>query len=273
MREVFTRAVGAAVSAFSLGLLAPVASLAQTVDVPTRPGVTQRVLKVPPAQPVKASVVLMVGGHGGLQISPSGELGWGAGNFLARTRALFAAQGLAVALVDAPSDRQRQPFLSGVRQEPDHTQDLKAVIVDMRQRFGKPVVLVGTSRGTQSVAAAALGLQDSGSGSGSGSPDGLVLTASILSDGKSRALPQMALDQLRLPVLVAHHEQDVCGVSRYSDLDLLTRKITAPLTVLRYQGGNDVGDACEARAYHGFNGLEARVVEDIAQWITKALAP
>lgn len=267
MRGVFTRAVGAAVLALSLGLLAPVASLAQTVDVPTRPGVTQRVLLVPPAQPVKASVVLMVGGHGGLQISPSGELGWGAGNFLARTRALFAAQGLAVALVDAPSDRQRPPFLSGVRQEPDHTQDLKAVIVDMRQRFGKPVVLVGTSRGTQSVAAAALGLQDIGS------PDGLVLTASILSDGKSRALPQMALDQLRLPVLVAHHEQDVCGVSRYGDLDLLTREITAPLTVLRYQGGNDVGDACEARAYHGFNGLEARVVEDIAQWITKAVAP
>ncbi|MEJ8814916.1 hypothetical protein WKW77_27845 [Variovorax ureilyticus] len=92
-------------------LLAALATqvLAQTtqrvVDIPTRPGVTQRMLVLSPPTP-KASVILFAGGHGGLQIFPNGSLKWGEGNFLVRTRQLFADQGLMVAVVDAPSDRQ-----------------------------------------------------------------------------------------------------------------------------------------------------------------------
>ena len=47
-------------------------ALAQTtqsvVDIPTRPGITQRVLVISPPHP-KAAVVLLAGGHGGLQMS------------------------------------------------------------------------------------------------------------------------------------------------------------------------------------------------------------
>ena len=47
----------------------------------------------------------------------------------------------------------------------------------------------------------------------------------------------------------------------------------APSTQWRYAsnaGGKNQGDACAAFAYHGFNGLEADVVEQMADWI---LAP
>jgi len=57
---------------FQLGLLAFSSQLwAQTqrvVDIPTRTGVTQRMLVLAPGSP-KAAVVLLAGGHGGLQIS------------------------------------------------------------------------------------------------------------------------------------------------------------------------------------------------------------
>jgi len=66
-------------------------------------------------------------GNGGLQIGANGRLGWGAGNFLVRTRALFAAHGLLVAVIDAPSDKQRPRFLSGHRQRPDHAAGVRAV--------------------------------------------------------------------------------------------------------------------------------------------------
>jgi hypothetical protein len=249
-----------------VGLGVGLAQTTQVLDVNTRPGVSQRVLLISPRQAdVQAAVVLMVGGHGGLLMTPAGSLRWGSGNFLARSRTLFAERGLAVALVDAPSDRQSPPYLSGFRQSPDHAADLKAVIAEMRQRFGKPVVLVGTSRGTQSVAAVALSLRDADG------PDGLVLTASILKDPKSRALPEMPLAQLSLPILVAHHEQDGCSVCLASDLALLTAPITAPLAVRRYTGGSNTGDPCDGMSHHGFNGLEAQVVQDIADWIRVAV--
>jgi hypothetical protein len=57
----------------------------KVVDIPSRPGVTQRMLVLSPPAP-KAAVILLAGGHGGLQIFPNGSFNWGAGNFLVRTR-------------------------------------------------------------------------------------------------------------------------------------------------------------------------------------------
>ncbi|RFO96140.1 alpha/beta hydrolase [Rhodoferax lacus] len=233
-------------------------------DLPSRPGVTQRYLWQEPER-FDATVVLLIGGAGNLNLSAEGVLGAGAGNFLARSRDKFLAQGLAVALVDAPSDRQSPPYLSGFRQSAEHATDLRSVIADIRQRTSRPVVLVGTSRGTQSAAAVAIATLDAGG------PNALVLTSSILNDPKSRALPQMDLEPLRLPVLVVHHEQDACRLCLFSDLPLLTAKLKAPFKVLSYQGGTTRGDACEAMAYHGYNGIEAQVVQDIAAWIQATL--
>jgi hypothetical protein len=45
----------------------------KVVDVPTRPGVTERLLVLSPPAP-KAAVVLLAGGHGGLQLSTDGSM-------------------------------------------------------------------------------------------------------------------------------------------------------------------------------------------------------
>lgn len=73
---------------------------------------------------------------------------------------LFARRGLIVATIDAPSDRQINPYLAGYRQRREHVEDIKAVIADIRQQANMPVWLIGTSRGTQS--AAYIGLQSAG---------------------------------------------------------------------------------------------------------------
>lgn len=234
----------------------------RVVDIPTRPGVTQRLL-VLPAQDPKATVILFAGGHGGLQISPSGSLKWGAGNFLVRSRQLFADQGLLVVVVDAPSDRQSAPFLAGFRQTAEHAADIRAVIAWAREQAKIPVWLVGTSRGTQSAAFVAIALDKSEG------PDGLVLTSTILSDDRSRPVPAMPVDKLRIPVLVVHHEQDGCRVCAFRDVPALMSKLSnAPRKqLLSFTGGEDRGDPCEAAGYHGFNGLEREVVAQTARWI------
>ena len=68
-------------SAFAQSAASP-----RVVDIPTRPGVTQRFVYIAPSGPPKASVILMAGGHGGLQVKDGGSFGWGSGNFLVRTR-------------------------------------------------------------------------------------------------------------------------------------------------------------------------------------------
>jgi pimeloyl-ACP methyl ester carboxylesterase len=234
----------------------------RVVDIPTRPGVTQRLLVVAPAEP-KAAVVLLAGGHGGLQIFAGGSMKWGDTNFLVRTRALFAEQGLLAVVVDAPSDRLSAPYLGGFRQRPEHAEDLKAVIAWARETAKVPVWLVGTSRGTQSAAFVATAL------AGAEGPEGIVLTSSILTDDKSRALPAMPLGRIGVPALVVHHQQDGCALCSYADIPKLMDGLrNAPRKeLLTFTGGTSQGDPCEAMAYHGFNGIEGDVVQKIAAWI------
>jgi dienelactone hydrolase len=234
----------------------------QVVDIPTRPHVTQRLLVLAPQNP-KAIAILLPGGHGGLQIAANGSLGWGKGNFLVRSRKLFADQGLLVAVVDAPSDRQAPPYLSGFRGTREHIADLKAVIAWARKQAGVPVWLIGTSRGTESAAYAATYL------TGHDGPDGLVLTSTILSDSKEFSVPVLHLDRLRIPVLVVHHVDDGCSHCPYAaTAKLMEKLVNAPKKqLLPIKGGTSQGDPCEAYAYHGFNGVEAEVVKKVTQWM------
>lgn len=234
----------------------------RVVDIPTRPGVTQRLLVLTPTAP-RAAVLLLAGGHGGLQLSPDGKMSWGEGNFLMRTRQAFAAQGLLVVVIDAPSDRQSPPYLGDFRQRPEHAQDLGHVLRWLRETAKVPVWLVGTSRGTQSAAYAATELQ------GAAGPDGIVLTSSILSDTDSRPLPAMPLERIRIPVLVVHHERDGCKHCAYADVPRLMGGLVhaSRKQLLSFTGGTSQGNPCQARAYHGFNGIENEVVARIAGWL------
>jgi pimeloyl-ACP methyl ester carboxylesterase len=253
-----------------LGLLAFASQLwaqvERVVDIPTRPGVTQRMVVLSPNKP-KGAVVLFAGGHGGLQITATGNFNWGADNFLVRSRQLFASNGLMVAVVDAPSDRKNPPYLGGFRQKPEHTADIRAVIAWLKQKNNIPVWLVGTSMGTQSAAFIATQLPPT-----DGGPDGVVLTSTMLTDAPgARAVPEMPLRRIQVPTLVVHHKHDGCEHCKYGDLPKLMGKLTAVprKELLTFEGGRTQGDPCEGMAYHGFNGIEREVVGKIAAWITR----
>ena len=260
--------------AVALGLCAAAfAANAEVVDLPTRAGVTERILVQQPEQAPAAVLILMTGGAGRLGIFENGSMR-NDGNFLVRSRSLFVQHGYAVVLPDTPSDHSTPPFLGGTfRESPEHAADLGAVISWARQRYHKPVWIVGTSRGTHSAALAAVSL------AGEQAPDGVVLTSTILSSsrfGQSNARPvqEMALEKVRVPVLVSHHEQDQCQVCQPALLPALMEKLkSAPAKLLTYQGGQSSGPPCEAFAHHGFNGIEGKVVDDIAAWIASQSPP
>ena len=247
-------------------LLIPIGAQAQstrTVDVPSRSGVTQRILVITPDKP-RAAVILFAGGDGGITLEADGRIPKLGGNFLVRTRQEFADKGFTTVVIDAPSDKQSPPYLSGSRQTAEHVADVKAVIAWLREKSKIPVWLIGTSRGTQSVGHIATQLPQA-----EGGPDGIVLTSSIVRDQRSRAVPEMALDRVRIPVLVAHHREDGCRVCLFADVPPVLERLTATprKELMVFDGGISVGDPCEARAYHGFNGIEREVIARLAGWI------
>ncbi|HEX7888605.1 MAG TPA: alpha/beta hydrolase [Ramlibacter sp.] len=253
--------------AFVLACGVAAAQKAEVVDLPTRSGVTERLLVLRPTGEPHAVVVLLSGGGGRIGILGNGDIRRD-GNFLVRSRALFVDRGLAAVLVDVPSDRTE--LRGDFRETAEHAIDIGAAIAWARRSFGKPVWLVGTSRGTQSAANTAVRAE------GDAAPDGLVLTSTILDSsrfGTSTAMPvqQMELAKLRIPVLVTHHAQDACGVCPPARLPELMAKLPAGRSeLLTYTGGRSEGPPCEAFAYHGYNGLEERVVGDIDAWIRRA---
>jgi dienelactone hydrolase len=237
----------------------------RVIDIPTRPGVTQRFLFIAPEKP-RAAAVLFPGGQGDFQVDPGGAITRQKGNFLVRSRNLFVEQGIAVAIVAPPSDRQD---LQGFRQTREHVDDMRAVIAWLRREAGVPVWLAGTSRGTQSAAYIATELPRAAGGA-----DGLVLTSTILNSnarGIDRPVPAMPLEGVAVPVLVVHHKLDGCRVCPFTDVPRVMEKLTsAPRKeLIAIEGGVSEGNPCEAFAHHGYNGVEAEVVAKIAAWIAQ----
>ena len=236
----------------------------RAVEVPTRAGVTERILFIAPDHP-KAAAILFAGGDGAFTVSPEGEVLRQKGNFLVRTRQLFVEQGIAVAVLPPPSDRRN---LIAFRNTREHVEDVRALIAWLRHETGVPVWLIGTSRGTQSAGYIATQLPLSAGGA-----DGLVLTSSVLRGSRNLQeppVPNMAIDRIAVPVLVVHHRHDDCVVCPFAEAERMMGKFTAAprKALIAIDGGASEGDPCEAFAHHGYNGVERETVAKIAEWIT-----
>ena len=234
---------------------AAAAASAETWELQARRGVTQPVLIEIPEQP-KAAVVLFAGGDGGV-VFANNQLASFRSNFLLRSRAEFLEHGFVVATLGASSDRPAPNYLDDrFRASKEHAEDVLAVVNSLRKRFGVPVWLVGTSRGTLSAAAAGLQLGKA--------IDGVVLTSTMA------VVADLPIDRFEVPVLMVHHERDGCRETYFREAKHTAEKMKAPrMELVSFSGGKDEGKPCQAMAYHGFNGIEAEVVAAIARWILR----
>ncbi len=198
-------------------------------------GVNAALLTPAGAKPGGA-IILLAGGDGQIGVGSDGSIAR-QGNQLVRTRQAYAGRGFAVLV-------------------PDGNVNVAAAVKYMA-KYG-PVTLVGTSRGTQR---AARGI------AAGARPARLVLTAGFLSDasgandnvisivGSPAALP---------PTLVVHHRQDGCRFTRPEGVAPFLAWAKGKARVIWLDGGRSTGNPCEARAYHGFNGIDGAVVSAVA---------
>jgi hypothetical protein len=235
----------------------------QVVEIASR-GATIRAILIVPANPV-GSIVLLAGGHGVLAITPEGKIGWGRDNQLVRTRAAYARAGFAVIVPDAASDMGTpQAPKSGYRYSPPHGQDVGAVVAYMRKIKG-PVALVGTSRGAVS---AGVALAQT---SGAARPDAVALTAPMLMKVDNQPSFQTAIGnnpaKAQLPFLVVGHSKDTCKHTLPASIEQFRKWHGGKVEVIMLDGPEGQGDPCEARAAHGFAGIDGEVVAAVTGWL------
>jgi hypothetical protein len=182
----------------------------------------------------RGSIILMPGGSGAIAARPNGEINGLKFNQLVRTRHAYMARGFAVLVVDAGTDL--------------------ASAVNYMAAIKRPVTVVATSRRTiRAAEGIARGAR----------PDRLVLTSGFLTaeSGSPQNVAAILGSPAALPrTLVIHHRQDTCRFTQPAGVEPFVRWASRRARVAWLHGGVSTGDPCEAAAYHGFNGLDARVV-------------
>jgi hypothetical protein len=192
-----------------------------------------RVVVIKPGAP-HGSVILVPGGNGAIRAGDQGDIHGLLGNQLVRTRHAYAARGLAVMVVDIDADL--------------------ASAVKYMAAIKRPVTVIATSRGTLN---AAEGIAHGAR------PDALVLTSGFLSpdSGSGNNVMSILGSPAALPrTLVIHHTQDGCKFTLPAGVEPFIKWSGGRAHLRWVSGGQDQGDACEAMAHHGFNGLDGQIV-------------
>jgi hypothetical protein len=215
-------------AAILVGLVCGSAFADETVNI----GGSRAVLIKPNAP--RASVILMPGGNGAINAGDHGDIHSLNFNQLVRTKNAYAARGLAVLVVDAgtPLDAAVQ-YMAAIK---------------------RPVTVIATSRGTiRAAEGIARGAR----------PNALVLTSGLLSaeSGSGQNVVSILGSPAWLPrTLIIHHSQDSCRSTLPAGVEPFVKWSAGRARAVWVSGGVNEGDACEAGAYHGFNGIDGRIV-------------
>lgn len=256
---------------FLAGMALAVAGWPQEiVTLQTRPGVSHSffIANMGERKP-EAAALLLIGGGGSINLrNEGGQIKFAQGNFLPRSRREFVRNGILPVILDNASDQQggsgmSEEFRSGAA----HAADVRAVVAEVKKRYaGLPVFLVGTSKGTLSVAYLALALERDVAGA--------VLTSSLFYEGPwSRPRPVLrSFDwaALKIPVLLVHHADDGCFATPYHE----AARLGGRFPLITVKGGRPAESGpCDPLAQHGFYGKEAETVAALAAWMLQRPYP
>jgi hypothetical protein len=260
--------------ALALGALLTLAHAAAAdpiVNILSR-GENIRVVLLKPKGPAKGAVILLAGGNGRLDITPTGEITKLTGNQLVRTRAKYRAKGYYTLVPDLASDMKvgTDDVVPGYRVSLNYAKDIGAMVKYLRGRGADPVVVIGTSRGSGGAANAVAKLTTR-------RPDAVIYTSAFLKLDCSEIINLWCLtsdrpELLDLPTLVMWHIADECFVTPPSAVPPFRTwwksGTDRPLVRKSFTGGlPPESPPCEAKSPHGFWGLDQQVVNAATAWI------
>ena len=243
------------------------------VEIESR-GQKVRAVLLKPANP-KGAVILLAGGDGRLDITADGEITKLRFNQLVRTRALYERSGYVTLVPDiAPGFKVgASGVVEQYRASRAFAQDIGAMVKYLRGIVSRPIVAVGTSRGSLSVANVVAKLK----AEGNLRPDAAVITSAFLKVGTN--VPGLTIWKiangnaraLDVPTMLVWHVADTCphtSPATVPPFRVWYQGSGRTLTEKSFSGGlRPESEPCEARSPHGFYGLDAEVAGAITGWI------
>lgn len=184
------------------------------------------------------AILMMPGGPGNLapRIDDGRLVMSLGGNFLIRSRELFARPAIVAVSIDATTTPAR----------------ILAIVDDLQARFGKLAIYVaGNSRGTHATMTLSAPLD--------GQVAGFIHTSSL------NAIASFDTRQFRSRHLIVHHAMDLCKGARVTAASASHRSYGTDLIVI--EGGSSIDHPCEAHAHHGYYGVEKETAEKISAWM------
>jgi pimeloyl-ACP methyl ester carboxylesterase len=230
------------------------ANAAEVIDVPSTQGTPTRTLLVSSSSP-KATVLLFIGGDGQLRLTEDGQTKHG--HTFVRSIDRWASHSINAVLIDTPFDLGNA-MRGHKRGTSEHLTRVAEVTAYYSKKTITPLWIFGHSMGSSTVAAFL----------SSGRPEiGLLKGYIVAGTHKGESVPV----SIKLPALGIHHRKEACEATpiEASEAIINSRSPDTPKAMVLLDGGEDKGHRCQARAFHGFNGIENQFVDAAATFILK----
>jgi hypothetical protein len=232
----------------------------------TKSSVVQRAILLRPSIPTDTALLFYRGWSGIANIKSEND--WHRNlNFLKNNTNLFAQAGIALVVMDCPSDENsvgagNTPLgcSDDYRSSKKHADDVRKILSLLKEKYGiNNFFIMGHSYGAISSKWLARNL-------------GTEIQGSIHSAAQTVASPRMRaygystesfdMSALKAPALNIHHGDDQCIYTPYSTVLAYSKN-----NLITVKGGAPNGDVCGGGHYHSFEGREEASSKAIIQWI------
>jgi hypothetical protein len=232
----------------------------------TKSPVVQRAILLRPSMPTDTALLFYRGWSGIANIKSEND--WHRNlNFLKNNTNLFAQAGIALVVMDCPSDENsvgagNTPLgcSDDYRSSKKHADDVRKILSLLKEKYGiNNFFIMGHSYGAISSKWLARNL-------------GTEIQGSIHSAAQTVASPRMRaygystesfdMSALKAPALNIHHGDDQCIYTPYSTVLAYSKN-----NLITVKGGAPNGDVCGGGHYHSFEGREEASSKAIIQWI------
>lgn len=228
--------------------------------------VVQRAILLKPSTPSDTALLFYRGWSGIANIKSEND--WKRNlNYLQNNTELFSQAGIALVVMDCPSDENsiapgNTPLACNddYRSSLKHADDVKKIMAILKEKYGiTKFYIMGHSYGTISSKWLAKNL-------------GNEIQGSIHSAAQTLASPRMRtygysaesfdMGSLKSPVLNIHHGDDQCIYTPYSTVLAYSKN-----NLITVAGGIPNGDVCGGGHYHSFEGREEASSKAVIKWI------
>ena len=199
----------------------------------------------------RTAFILFPGGDGADHVTVEGGRVKLSKNFLVSTAETYVKNGFTTVIVNS-----YQAMTDNYRVSTDHAKHIQVILDALTSRGVERFYLVGTSRGTLSVASLATKLSDP-------HLKGIILTSSMAS------IARLDLPRIKVPVLFVHHVDDKCHHTPHREAKDISRLVSKSTTVsfVDVTGGLPPQTGpCQALSPHGFFGVEGIATQAMINW-------